>query len=199
MDIAEFARGVQAVHTRHGNVENDEIGAYFGGTLDCIETIRGFAADFKARSFQQGADSGANGGIIVNDEDAVWHANPRNRGVTAKSLGSTRLRTSAYQTSGCSTRCFSERPPGLSRVVAAIHFFRCCHSIFKTPRESSASFIAVRSSSETWPSSHCRARMASSTAFTRSSSSIGSVSRTAALYSARQSFSTIGPSCRAIF
>jgi len=34
MDIVEFTRGVQTIHTRHGNVENDEIGVYFGGAFD---------------------------------------------------------------------------------------------------------------------------------------------------------------------
>jgi hypothetical protein len=76
VDIAEFARGVQAVHARHGNVENDEVGVYFGGAFNGIESIRGFAANFKARIFQQGADSSANRRIVVNDEDAVWHATP---------------------------------------------------------------------------------------------------------------------------
>jgi hypothetical protein len=36
MDIVEFARGVQTVHTRHSNVENDEIGVYFRGAFDGI-------------------------------------------------------------------------------------------------------------------------------------------------------------------
>jgi hypothetical protein len=98
VDIVEFARGVQNVHTRHGNVENDEIGVYFGGAFDGIESVRGFAAYFKARSLQQGADYGANGRIIVNNEDAVWHAAPWKYGVTTNRWRAPNRCALGYQT-----------------------------------------------------------------------------------------------------
>jgi hypothetical protein len=52
MDIVEFTRGVQTIHTRHGNVENDEIGVYFGGAFDGIESVGSLAANLETRSFQ---------------------------------------------------------------------------------------------------------------------------------------------------
>ena len=48
MDIVEFARRVQAVHARHGNIENDQIRVYFGGAFDGIESVSSFAANREA-------------------------------------------------------------------------------------------------------------------------------------------------------
>ena len=76
MDIVEFTRGVQTIHTRHGNVENDEIGVYFGGAFDGIESVGSLAANLETRRFQQLTDSGADGSIIVHNEDTIQHATP---------------------------------------------------------------------------------------------------------------------------
>jgi hypothetical protein len=70
----QLARGVQTIHAWHREVENDEVRAQLRSVFEGIQPVKGFASNLKARSFQQGADSGANGGVIVNNEDAVWHA-----------------------------------------------------------------------------------------------------------------------------
>jgi hypothetical protein len=44
---------------------------YFRCPFDCIESVKRLAANFKARGLQQFSDSGVNGGIIVNNENAV--------------------------------------------------------------------------------------------------------------------------------
>jgi len=65
------AGGVHAVEERHTDIENSDIGFEFGGFFDGITAIHGFGADMPAiAGFEEGAQAGANDGVIIRDQDA---------------------------------------------------------------------------------------------------------------------------------
>ncbi len=71
-DGANFADGVEAVHLRHGEVEQDHFGFVFFDVLESFEAVGSLVANFDTGlEFKKAANSAADDGVIVGDEDAV--------------------------------------------------------------------------------------------------------------------------------
>ena len=80
--VADLADGFEAVHFRHGEVEQDHIGLEFLDEFEGFEAVAGLVADFNARlRFQQSANAAAHDGVVVGDENPIgfglgvlfWH------------------------------------------------------------------------------------------------------------------------------
>ena len=65
------ASGLDAVEERHADIQDDDMRLEFGGFFDGIATVGGLSADFPAVvRFEKGAETGANDGVVIGDEDA---------------------------------------------------------------------------------------------------------------------------------
>jgi len=65
------AGGVHAVEKGHADIEDGDIGFVLGGFFDGVATINGFGADLPAiAGFEEGAQAGANNGVIIRDQNA---------------------------------------------------------------------------------------------------------------------------------
>jgi hypothetical protein len=63
--------GVHAIEKRHADIEDGDIGLQLTGFVNGIAAIRGFGADLPPGArFEEGAESGANNGMIIRDKDA---------------------------------------------------------------------------------------------------------------------------------
>jgi hypothetical protein len=71
-DGAYFADGVEAVHFRHGEIEQDHVGLMFFYIFQSFEAVGGFVADFEPRfEFKKYANTAAHDGVVVGDENAL--------------------------------------------------------------------------------------------------------------------------------
>jgi hypothetical protein len=76
---AEQRGGLDAIHVRHGEIEDDEIGLKGGGFIDSFGTVCSFAADFEGRIvLEKNAHRITNGDFIFDDENAFGHKATRN-------------------------------------------------------------------------------------------------------------------------
>jgi len=65
------AGGVHAVEKRHADIENGDVGFEFGGFFNGIAAINGFGADVPViAGFEEGAQTGANDGVVIRDQNA---------------------------------------------------------------------------------------------------------------------------------
>jgi hypothetical protein len=75
-DMLELAGGVDAVHSRHGHVENNQVGPDSRYLVECVNSIVGFTTHVEPREFELAANSCSNVGIVINDENGIRHATP---------------------------------------------------------------------------------------------------------------------------
>ena len=69
--FADAARGVHAIQKGHADIEDGDIGFVLGGFFDGVAPVNSFGADLPALArFQEGAQSGADDGVIIRDQDA---------------------------------------------------------------------------------------------------------------------------------
>lgn len=80
--LADLTDGFEAVHFRHGQIEQDHVGLVLLDVLEGFEAVAGLMANFDARlSFQQSANASTYDGVIVGDENPIrlglgvlfWH------------------------------------------------------------------------------------------------------------------------------
>jgi len=97
VQFAEFAGSLQAVHARHLEIENNEVGIEVASFFESVETVNRFAADFELRLvFQKVASCRADYRAVVHDENGLSHRHLKTK-VTANKLESA-LGTLPYQT-----------------------------------------------------------------------------------------------------
>ena len=71
---AEQRSGFNAVHVRHGEIEDDEVGLKGDCFIDGFDTIRSFTANFKrGMVLQKNAHRISNGNFVFNNENAFGH------------------------------------------------------------------------------------------------------------------------------
>jgi hypothetical protein len=65
------ASGLDAVEERHADVEDGDMWLEFGGFFDGIAAVSRLSANFPAgMGLEEGAEAGANNGVVIGDEDA---------------------------------------------------------------------------------------------------------------------------------
>ena len=74
--VAEPRQRRQAVHARHREVEEDEIGLQPGGVLDRRLAVRRHADDVQAVRAEQRREGVAGQRMVVDDQDAGGHSPP---------------------------------------------------------------------------------------------------------------------------
>ena len=71
---AQEGGSLDAIHMRHGKIEDDEVGAKRGGFVDSFGAVRCFATNLIARmELEENANGVANGDFVLDDEDALGH------------------------------------------------------------------------------------------------------------------------------
>jgi hypothetical protein len=69
--LANATGSVHAIQKGHADIEDGDIGFVLGGFFDGVAAVNGFGADLPAFArFKESAQSGANDGVIIRDQDA---------------------------------------------------------------------------------------------------------------------------------
>jgi len=85
-DALELAGGVEAVHARHAQVEDDERGVGVGGFCERVDAIDCLGADFQTGAFKKLPKLLPDCGEIIDDENGIGHITPYKRGDSPGSL-----------------------------------------------------------------------------------------------------------------
>lgn len=65
---------LDAVHLRHGEIQDNEVGTESNRFFQGFDSVDGFAADFKGRMvLEESADGGPYGNFVFDNEDAFGH------------------------------------------------------------------------------------------------------------------------------
>jgi hypothetical protein len=78
LEFLQVLRALDAVHRRHADVEQDDVGSGLLDLLHCVETVVGLTDDFdralRGTIFQHLAQTAARRRLVIDDEDARQRA-----------------------------------------------------------------------------------------------------------------------------
>jgi hypothetical protein len=113
--LFQVRRCLNAVHARHGKIENDQIRLEFFRLLDSFVTILSFAAYLQvALRFQQALQTLSKRGAVVDDKNPLRHAmwgcsHSHNLRPTARFRNKVSAVRYCTQSCGASANCLSNR------------------------------------------------------------------------------------------
>lgn len=72
-DSTDLAGGSDAIHYRHVDVEQNDIGSQLNDFFDGFLAIFGIAANLKRMPIEKRTNGRPRGKMVIDDEDSSWH------------------------------------------------------------------------------------------------------------------------------